>query len=215
MRTTLPYFFVLVFCVGGFGQTTLIQSAPTDTFFLDAVGTEMQVLEVKLSREQRVNVDDIIKSAGVNLLQWKYYDDILKRDAYMNTAPYWTTGKQLLEDVSDVDLLALHLHLNWKDTLGFTHHFHLIVAGINKGLLSQLPLTAVFDTDHQAPLRFYAMVQLGVGGKEWETYECSDGTFTLDRLNTANSSMEGSFNFSANRLGMDKHGVFLNGYFVR
>lgn len=196
-----------------FSQTTIILSAPDDTFNLDCNSCELLVRSVSLTREQRLNPNDLNTPTGPNLLMWRYYDDILKKEAFLSVEPYWTKGVQMIEEAPENLMLSLHINLEWIDSNQVSHQFHLVLAGFNKSNLSRLPITGVYDSDTNAPLRFYAIGQISLSAKEWETYECRDGIFTLTGFNQKTGAVSGVFTFYANRLGLDKHGVFLNGSF--
>lgn len=209
---------ICLFCLCSFslaGQATLILSAPNDTFDLACNKCELMVRSISLNKEQRLNPNDLNMPLSSNLLMWRYYDDILKKEAVMNAEPYWTKGVQLIDEAPDGMMLSLHVNLSWIDSTLTDHQFHLVLAGFNKSNLTRLPLTGVFEMDANAPLRFYAIGQISKSAKAWETYECSDGIFTLTNFNIKTGAISGMFSFYANRLGMNKHGVFLNGVFKK
>jgi hypothetical protein len=214
----MRFFPVYLFCLLRFtlpAQVTLVLSAPNDSFDLSCAKCETVVRNVSLTKEQRLNPNDLNVPVNSNLLMWRYYDDILKKNALMSVEPYWTKGVQLIDEAPETLMLSLHINLSWVDSNYVDHQFHLVLAGFNKSNLMRLPLTGVFDIDPNAPLRFYAIGQISVNEKTWETYECRDGIFTLTNFNMKTGAVAGIFSFYANRLGMDKHGVFMNGVFKK
>lgn len=215
MRVPPALFLSLFLFVKLNAQATLIFSAPNDTFDLACPGCFMEVADVSVTIEQRAIPLDMKKPVVTNLLQWRYYDDILGKYTFMNAEPYWTKGTLLLDEVSEADMLSLNISLIWLDSTGRNHHIFLVLAGLTKSNLSNLPSTSIFDPEPNAPLRLTAVAQISVKNKEWETYDCTDGTCTLTAFNPKTGSLTGTFEFTANRIGMDKLGFFLHGVFRR
>ena len=211
----LPVCFFCLLCFTLPAQATLVVSAPNDSFDLSCPTCTLVVRSVSLNKEQRLNPNDLNIPISANLLMWRYYDDILKKEALMSTEPFWTKGVQLIDEAPENMMLSLHVNLSWIDSNATEHQFHLVLAGFNKSNLARVPLTGVYELDPNAPLRFYAIGQISVNEKEWETYECRDGLFTLTNFNIKTGAIGGIFSFYANRLGMDKHGVFTNGVFKK
>ena len=209
------FFFLIVFASPVQAQVTLVRQAPSDSFNLSCASCSLAVAEVALTRGQHAIPMNMRKPVAVNLLMWKYYDDILKKETLMAKEPFWTKGVQLIEEVPDTQMLSLHLNLIWTDSAGIAHRLYLVAAGITKGSLSRLPLVAVFDTDTYAPLRFSAVAQVFKDENDWETYDCLEGTFSLDRFDARSGVLGGHFDFTGNRIGMEKLGFFLNGRFQR
>lgn len=155
------------------------------------------------------------KPVAVNLLMWKYYDDILKEETLMAREPFWTKGTLLLDDVPDTEMISLHINLVWTDSTGQEHQFYLVAAGLNKTQLTRLPLTTIYDPDTYAPLRFAAIAQIAESETEWGTYDTIEGTCILDHLDIKTGSLSGRFEFTGNRIGMEQLGFFVNGTFNR
>ena len=196
-------------------QATLINSEPNDTFDLACSECVIEVTNVSVTIEQRAIPLEMKKPVVENLLQWRYYDDILGKFTFMNSEPYWTKGTLLLDEVSEADLLALNISLIWHDSMDRGHQIFLVLAGLTKSNLSSLPATSIFDPDPKAELRFTAIAQISVGKKDWETYDCTEGTCILNTFNPKTGSLSGTFEFTGNRIGMDKLGVFQRGTFKR
>lgn len=209
------FFFVIIFFNRASAQVTLVRQAPNDSFNLSGPGCSLVVAEVALTRGQHAVPMNMRKPVAVNLLMWKYYDDILKKETLMAKEPFWTKGVQLIDEIPDTQMLSLHLNLIWTDSAGIPHRLYLVAAGFTKSNLTRLPLVAVFDADTYAPLRFSAVAQVFKDENDWETYDCLDGTFSLDRFDARNGTLGGHFDFTGNRIGMEKLGFFLNGNFQR
>lgn len=91
-----------------------------------------------------------------------------------------------------------------------------MLAGLSKNDFSRLPLETTFDPDTYAPYRFAAIAQMfKEENDEWETYDSYEGSCFLNSINTKKRSISGTFEFDANRIGMEKVGFFVNGAFSR
>ena len=194
-------------------QVTLVRYAPNDSFDLACTACSTTIADLAITRGQHAVPMNMKKPVSVNLLMWRYYDDILKKEVLMADEPYWTTGVQLFEEVPDDEYLSIHLNLNWADSSGKTHRFYLVMAGLTKRDLAKLPIQTTFDTDTYALYRFTAVTQITLSDDDWETYDCLEGSCTLKSLNTKTRSISGSFEFTGNRVGMEKQGFFVNGGF--
>lgn len=211
----MPAFVLLILlaCVSANAQVTLVRSAPNDTFNLACSGCSMRVSGVALTQGQHALPMNTQKPVAMNLLMWRYYDNILGKNAFMAEEPFWTDGVQLLSEVPEAEPLSLHVNLVWSDSAGIAHRFYLVLAGLTKTHLNKLPVTTVYDTDTYAPLRFAAVAQITKDDDYWETYDSIEGTATLDHINTKTGGFSGTFEFTGTRIGMEKLGFFLNGTF--
>lgn len=212
--------FVLLFCVFLLSnlkaQLTLVREAPNDSFNLACTDCHLTVAGVAVTKGQHAVPMNLKKPVAVNLLMWRYYDDILKREVLMAHEPYWTTSVLLLDETPDDEMLSLHLNLQWSDSTGQTHALYLVLAGFTKDNLAALPLSTVYDTDTYSLLRFSAIAQIMLGEDDlWETYDAIEGSATIDSLNTKTGSVSGSFEFTGRCIGMEKLGFFVNGVFRR
>ncbi|MFN0013671.1 MAG: hypothetical protein ACKVU2_03910 [Saprospiraceae bacterium] len=205
--------FFLLAIVSASAQMTLVRTAPNDTFELTCPTCAMRVAGVALTQGQHALPMNTQKPVAMNLLMWRYYDNILGKNALMAEEPFWTTGVQLLDEVPETEPLSLHLNLLWSDSAGTAHRLFLVLAGLTKAHLTRLPVTTVFDTDTYSPLRFAAVSQITLGDDDWETYDCIEGTAVLETLNLKTGSLSGIFEFTGTRIGMEKLGFFLNGTF--
>jgi len=213
--------FVLLFCVFLLpslkAQLTLVREAPNDSFNLSCTDCRLTVAGVAVTKGQHAVPMNLKKPVAVNLLMWRYYDDILKREVLMAHEPYWTTSVLLLDETPDDEMLSLHLNLQWSDSTGQTHALYLVLAGFTKGDLTRLPLSTVYDIDTYSFLRFSAIAQIMLGTDDdiWETYDTIEGSATLDSLNAKTGAVSGSFEFTGSCVGMEKLGFFVNGVFRR
>ncbi len=195
---------------------TIVPEGTNDTFNISCNTCRMRVEGVSLTYGQHARPMDMQKPVSLNLLLWRYYDNILGKNAYMAQEPFWTAGVQLIEEVSPDEQLSLHINLIWTDSSGRDHRFYLVMAGITKRHLESLPLIAVTDdTDTYAPQRLSAAVQIFRGSADWETFEAFEGIATLEAFNPKTGALRGSFDFVAQRVGMEKKGFFHSGFFEK
>lgn len=173
----------------------------------------MRVSGVALTQGQHALPMNTQKPVAMNLLMWRYYDNILGKNTLMAEEPFWTTGVQLLTEIPDTEPLSLHLNLIWNDSAGTAHRLYLVLAGLTKESFAKLPVTTVFDTDTYAALRFAAVAQITKDDDYWETYDSIEGTATLNTMNLKTGALNGTFEFTGTRIGMEKLGFFLNGTF--
>ncbi|MCS6929408.1 MAG: hypothetical protein NZM43_07945 [Saprospiraceae bacterium] len=195
---------------------TIVPEGINDTFNLSCAKCRMRVDGVSLTHGQHALPMNVRKPVSMNLLLWRYYDNILGKQAYMAQKPFWTSAIQLIDEVPDDDLLSLHINLTWTDSLAREHRFYLVMAGLTKRHLSALPVITVTDPqDTYAPLRFSASVQIFHDRNVWETFEALEGIAMLEKFDPRTGSLTGSFDFVAQRVGMEKKGVFQSGWFSR
>ncbi|MBK8922684.1 MAG: hypothetical protein IPM81_14460 [Saprospirales bacterium] len=196
-------------------QVTLVREAPNDSFDLSCPACTMIVEDVSITKGQHAVPMNLRKPVSVNLLMWRYYDDILKKDVLMANEPFWTTGVQLLDEVAPDELLSVHLNLIWTDSTGTAHRFYLVLAGLSKRNFAQMPVETTCDPDTYMPLRFAAIALITGKADEWETFDSFEGACFLRSFNHKTRSLSGAFEFIANRVGMEKKGIFQNGRFSK
>lgn len=215
MRIHFIYTLLFLFSAQASAQVTLVRYAPNDSFHLACRDCKTTIVDLAITRGQNAVPMNMKKPVTLNLLMWRYYDDILKKDVLMADEPFWTSGVQLIDEVPDDEMLSIHLNLVWTDSSGTSHRFYLVMAGLTKHDLSKLPLQTTFDTDTYALLRFTAVSQITLGADDWETYDCLEGSCTLKRLNYKTRSISGVFDFIGNQVGMEKKGFFVDGSFSK
>lgn len=155
------------------------------------------------------------KPVAINLLMWRYFDKILGKEVLCRKEQLWTTCTQLLDDVPNDEMLSLHLNLAWSDSMGQTHRFYLVLAGLTKAQFLRFPVQGTFEADTYSPMRFAAVAQITDPDGYPETYDCVKGSCTLEHFDVKTGSIGGTFEFSANRVGMEKRGYFTQGVFER
>ncbi|TNE69565.1 MAG: hypothetical protein EP344_00280 [Bacteroidetes bacterium] len=217
MRTLSALVLFLFLYTGLFAQVTLVREAPNDSFNLACTDCTLTITDFAITRGQHAIPMNMRKPVSVNLLMWRYYDDILRKEVLMANEPFWTTGVQLIEEIPDTVMLSLHLNLDWTDSTGMAHRFYLVLAGLTKHDMSRLPLETTYDPDTYAIFRFAAIAQIVKEDDEddWETYDSFEGSCFLNSLNTKTRSVGGTFSFIGNRIGMEKLGIFTNGVFQK
>ncbi len=196
-------------------QMTLVRYAPSDSFNLACTTCSTTVADLAITRGQHALPMNMKKPVSVNLLMWRYFDDILQKEVLMADEPFWTSGVQLIDEMEAEEHLSIHLNLVWTDSAGTAHRFYLVMAGLTKRDLTKLPLQTTFDNDTYALYRFTAVAQIMRGPDDWETYDCLEGTCFLNQLNAKKRSISGAFEFTGNRVGMEKKGYFVNGTFSK
>lgn len=216
--TRMPLFLLLLIAavVAPALSQTLVPEGVNDTFNLACSTCRMRVDGVSLTYGQHALPMNTQKPVSVNLLWWRYYDNILGKQTYMAQEPFWTSGVQLIDETPDDDPLSLHINLTWTDSTGRDHRIYLVMAGLTKRHLAAPPvITVTDDLDTYAPLRLSAAVQVFRSANEWETFEAFDGIATLEKFNAKTGAVGGSFEFVAQRVGMEKKGVFQGGWFSK
>lgn len=208
------FLFIVVLC-DATAQQSLVRSAPDDYFNLACTGCTMTVADISITRGQHAIPMNLQKPVAVNLLMWRYYDKILGKEVLTRQEQLWTPCTQLLDDVPDDEMLSLHLNLDWSDSSGQTHRFFLVLAGLTKAQLLKFPVEGTFEADTYSPMRFAAVAQITDPDGYPETYDCVKGSCTLAHFEVKTGRIGGTFEFSANRVGMEKHGHFTRGVFER
>ena len=203
----LPYF--------SDAQVTLVREAPNDSFDLSCPACTLTVADVSITKGQHALPMNLQKPVSVNLMLWRYYDKILGKDVFTHEEQIWTTCTQLLDEVPEDEMLSIHINLDWTDSSGQESRLFLVIAGLTPDQIKRLPLESVYEPDTYSPLRFAAVAQIKNARDEIETYDCIYGSCTLQHFDTKTGSIGGLFEFTANRVGMEKQGFFVNGVFER
>ncbi len=204
---------IATFAVPALSQT-LVPEGINDTFYLACSTCRLRVSGVSLTYGQHALPMNTKKPVSVNLLWWRYYDNILGKQTYMAEEPFWTSGVQLIDEIPDDEPLSLHINLVWTDSTGRDHRIYLVMAGLTKRHLETPPVITVTDeTDTYAPLRLSATAQIFQGEDKWETFEAFDGVATLEKFDAKTGAVVGFFEFLAQRVGMEKKGLFMGGAF--
>ena len=196
-------------------QVTLVREASNDSFDLACANCRMEVLDLAITRGQHAIPMNMKKPVSVNLLMWRYYDNIVQKEVLMVDEPFWTNGVQLIDEVPDDVMLSIHLNLSWTDSLEIVHKFYLVLAGLSKQDFSRLPVETTYDPDTYALYRFAAIGLVMLADDDWETYDSFEGSCFLNSLDLKKRTISGTFDFVANRVGMEKLGIFTNGKFSR
>lgn len=215
MRIPSVLFLCLVLLPYAYPQVTLVRSAPDENFILDCPECTMAVADVSITQGQHALPMNLQKPVSVNLLLWRYYDKILGRDVLSRKEQIWTTCTQLLDEIPVDQLLSLHINLDWTDSSGQVQHIFLVIAGLDRAQLQQLPVESIFDPDTYSPLRFAAVAQITTNEESLKTFDCIQGNCTLEHFDPKTGSISGRFEFTANRIGMEQRGFFLHGHFER
>lgn len=169
-----------------------------------------------LVRGHQVMPFNLRKSPPANLLHWRYFDKFLNR---MSTYPrplYGEDCTQLIDDVTNMDTLSLHINLAWTtDSTGSERKLFLLIGGLQKRDLSNLPLVCGYSSEVKSARRFAAIAQIPGSGSGPETYEITDGTVIIDRFDPKANKISGTFEFVGDRVGIVKTGIFNNGIFFQ
>ena len=214
MRLLFTPLILLFFIVRLGAQETLVRSFPADTFNVTCASCTLRVTDMALAQGQQsipINLDKPLKK---NLLYWRYFDDVIKEEVITETKPVWTTGTQLLSEMSEDTLLSLHINLEIRDSSEVHYRIFLLMAGISKKDFTELPLETIFDADTYYTYRFSAIFQAyDQDNKRIETFDCVDGSATLEFLDTDKLKARGKFNFTGSRVGYHQNRYFINGRF--
>lgn len=217
MRSILTLLFLLL--TGGlYAQSTLVRAAPTDSFDLHCPTCSVLVTEMALVRGHQVLPFNLRKSPPVNLLHWRYFDKFLNR---MTTYPrplYGEECTQLIDDLKSTDTVSLHINLLWTaDTVNPPRRLFLLIGGVQKRDLLELPLECAYSDEVKSNLRFAAIAQLPKADHPtaMDTYEIKEGTITIEFFDLKEDKIKGRFDFAADKVGVVKTGVFSNGRFSK
>lgn len=215
MRILSLLFLIFLLPVFSDAQVTLVREASNDSFDLSCPACTLTVADVSITKGQHALPMNLQKPVSVNLMLWRYYDKILGKDVFTRQEQIWTACTQLLDEVPDDEMLSIHINLDWTDSSSQESRLFLVIAGLTTDQIKRLPLESVYEPDTYSPLRFAAVAQIKNVRDEIETYDCIYGACTLQHFDTKTGSIGGHFEFTANRVGMEKQGFFVNGVFER
>ena len=169
-----------------------------------------------LVRGHQVMPFNLRKSPPANLLHWRYFDKFLNRISTYPRPLYGEDCTQLIDDVTNIDTLSLHLNLVWtSDSIGPERKLFLLIGGLQKRDLSSLPLICGYSDEVKSARRFAAVAQVPGSEGGLETYEITEGSVTIDFFDPKANKIRGTFEFTGDRVGIVKTGIFNNGVFAR
>ena len=198
-------------------QVTIVRAYPSDTFDISCHSCTVEVSDVALTRGQQSIPINLSKPVAKNLFYWRYFDDISKEQVITTDEPVWAEQRhQLIDEVDAAEMLSLHINLTMRDSTTRTYKINLVLSGISKNMLNDLPLETTFDQDTYMGQRFSAIAQIipEEGGPR-DTYDCMEGGCTLETFEPKKIKLGGAFEFKGNKVGVEKRGFFVNGTFER
>jgi hypothetical protein len=195
------------------GQVTLVPGALNDT--IDLRGFSLSVRDVGLVKGQQWVPYSNLNRDVVNLLHFRYFDRFLGRETVYPTEMLSEPCTQLLDDLPKEAPVSLHVILDGQDSTGRTLTFYLLLAGLPKSQLTEIPLRGVVDADPDAPQRFTAIVRVRHADGADESYDSLGGELELTAFEARQQRIAGSFTLEGNRIGQRKRSWFLNGSFAR
>jgi hypothetical protein len=221
----LTRLFPLLFCLFASGlsaQVTLVKGAPSETFDLGCATCRVTVADMAIVPGHQVLPYNLMKEPPkVNLMHWRYFDRILNRQAVWPRPLLGEDCVLLLHDLAPSDTVSLHINLMWQsDSTAPIQRIFLVVAGIQRQDFDRLPLSAAYSDDLFVAMRLSAIAQITVPPTDaadgyTETYQITEGSFTLESIDFMEDHAKGNFKFLTDRIGIAKTGVFINGVFKR
>ncbi|MBX2893655.1 MAG: hypothetical protein KF734_22255 [Saprospiraceae bacterium] len=216
MRTFVFLLFAAFPISTAFAQATLVKGAPNQLFDLGCAQCSIAVVDLAVWKGIHLLPFNKVTSGMVNLLHWKYYDSIMKAEVTTSSELPWEKCTQLLDALDDTDTISLQINLLWKDSLEQTHPIYLLIGGLKKSELSELPIYSELEVNAEIGLRhFSGIVHARYADDRTETYETLSGEITLTHFEPKSGAIGGHFEFEANCIGWVKRGTFLNGKFER
>lgn len=215
MRSAALFFLIFLRLPGISAQVTIVKGAPNQVFNLSCAQCTVAVEDVALWKGVRVLPYHKTKSGLTNLLNWKYYDSIMKSEVTTDHELPWEKCTQLLDSIRHSDTVSLQINLVWTDSSTQVQRIYLLLGGLLKSDLAQMPLESVFDADAMTLKHFAAIAQIKHPDGKTETYETISGEIALTSFDPKTGAISGSFDFSANCIGWLKRGVFQDGIFER
>jgi hypothetical protein len=213
---------VCAFPIALHAQVTLIKGAPSETFDLNCATCRITVADIAIVPGHQVMPYNLAKEPPkVNLAHWRYFDKILNRQNVWPRPLYGEECFLLLNDLALTDTVSVHINLTWQaDSVGPIHRAYLLIGGVQRQELSTLPLSTAYSDELFSAKRLSAIVQVVVPPTDkadgyTETYEITEGTMTLEKLDFTEDQIQGSFDILTNRVGMVKIGVFKSAKFQR
>jgi hypothetical protein len=196
-------------------QVTLVKGAPNQVFDLSCPQCGVTVEDVALWKGTRLLPYKIASSGLVNLLHWKYYDNIMKAEVTTSRELPWEKCTQLLDSLKSTDTVSLQINLSWADSTAQVHRIFLLVSGLRRSDLDILPLYGETEINEVKPKHFAAIAQIKQPDGKMETYETLSGEMSLTNFDPKTGAVGGTFEFTANCIGWVKRGMFNNGVFKR
>jgi hypothetical protein len=197
-------------------QATLVKGAPNQVFDLACAQCTLTVENVALWKGVRLLPYNKERSGLTNLLHWKYYDSILKEDVTTSEELSWEKCTQLIDLLKNTDTISLQVNLNWTDSTAQSQRIYMLIGGLLKSDLADLPLSTTLESGDEPDLRhFSAIAQIKYADGKTETYETMSGEISLTRFDAKTGAIGGTFEFNGNCIGWVKRGVFINGMFER
>lgn len=144
LRFCLLFF---LFSLEARAQLTLVESAPNDSFDLSQTRFALAITDFAVTRGQFSVPMNLQKPVATNLLHWRYFDNISGENVVTRHEPVWVEARtQLLHTVPDSMMLSLHINLECADTTiaERKHQIFMVIAGLTKADLLEMPLTAFF-----------------------------------------------------------------------
>lgn len=213
----MKYFLFLIFCWPAFcfSQETLVPGAPPDTVNLSCEGCSVIFDGMALVTGQHSIPINLYKPVKRNLLNWKYFDDVTQEEVITEEKPLWTEGKLLLDEVSPDTLLSLHINLTGIDSAGRQHHIFLVIGGMSRNDLEEMPFESHYDPNTYQLLRFSSIVQRKNEHGEKETFDCRNGYLKIEKFDLQKGTVKGKFEFTAGRFGVQQMLRLENGRFEK
>jgi hypothetical protein len=201
-------------------QQTIIKVFESDTLSLNCTACSTSLHNMALIEGQQPLPHNLEEPVKLNLLDWRYYDDISGEYIRMTERPlFGEQVNQLLDTVPGLRGIQLHVNATVTDTSGETIELYIALGGINRAELNTLPLLFHYDQIPDSERRFVAVAQMMVtdlrGNRKRTTFESNDGTATLLQFDPRNGKMEIEFTFTGSKAGEHRDRVFLGGYFRR
>lgn len=215
----LPRLFLILFLLQALSahtQVTLVREEPGDTLSLSCAACTTEVVDLAIYKGQQWVPYVIGKGAQRNLLYWRYFDAWLGRESTYPTEMLTEKSTLLLDDLQPTDTVSLHINLLWTDSTGRSHAIYLILAGLEKQVLTELPLQGAYDQDAHAAYRFAAVARIRKQTADAvEIYDSIDGYIEISAFNPRKSTISGKYEFLGNCMGVHKVRLFSNGIFAR
>ncbi len=215
MKSTAFIIALLFYLPGASAQVTIVKGAPNQVFDLGCAQCTLSVDEISLWKGIRVLPYHKTKSGLTNLLHWKYFDSIMKKEVVTAHELPWEKCTQLFDLLEGTDTVSLQVNLIWTDSTEQMQRIYLLLGGLQKNDLTRMPLESTFDADATALRHFAAIAQIKQPDGKTETYETVSGELAITRFDPKTGALSGSFEFAGNCIGWLKRGTFQNGVFER
>jgi hypothetical protein len=199
-------------------QQTLIKTFDADTFWLNGTTCLSQIHATALTHGQQPLPHNLEEPVKLNLLRWRYYDEISGQYELMETRPLFVAqSTQLIDTVPGMRRVQLHVNATVKDSMAGQIDLFLAFSGISRAELSITPLLFNYDQDPDAERRFMAIAQMMMtdlnGNQRRAIFTATSGTASLVQFNPKAGKMELEIEFTGSMAGEHKDRVFLGGHF--